>query len=159
MAQIEFERLTEIEKSELIHLMNHPLVRRQMPLLKGNFDESACDRFIAAKEKLWVEHGFGPWAFIVDGKFAGWGGVQPENGMIDLALVLHPTFWGIGKTLFLKIIQFAFAKMRLPSVTILFPPTRTRVQGLTKLGFQEDGTVLVGNEKFIRYSLRNGQHL
>ncbi|MER3376283.1 MAG: GNAT family N-acetyltransferase [Allomuricauda sp.] len=159
MSQILFKRLTEIEKSELIHLMNHPLVRRQMPLLKGDFDETACDRFIVAKEELWLEHGFGPWAFVIDGKFAGWGGVQPENDMADLALVLHPKFWGMGKTLYHKIVQFAFVQMGLPSLTVLFPPTRTRVQGLLKLGFQENGVVLVGNEKFIRYSLRNEHSL
>ncbi len=136
-----------------MNLMNHPLVRRQMPLLKGYFDEAACERFIAAKEKFWAEHGYGPWAFCIDEKFAGWGGVQPENGMIDLALVLHPKFWGMGKTIYHKIIHYAFVQMKFPSVTVLFPPTRTRVQGLIKLGFKEDGAVLVGNEKFIRYTL------
>ena len=159
MAQIVFKRLTEIEKHELIDLMNHPLVRRQMPLLSEDFDETACDRFIAAKEKFWAEHGYGPWAFSIDGEFAGWGGVQPEHDMVDLALVLHPKFWGMGKIIYHKIIHFAFIQMGFPSVTILFPPTRTRVQGLTKLGFQEDGTTYVDNEKFVRYTLRNEQYI
>ena len=159
MAQTVFKQLTEIEKSDLMDLMNHPLVRRQMPLLNGDFDETACDRFIATKEKLWIEHGYGPWAFIIDGKFAGWGGVQPENDMAELALVLHPDYWGMGKKLYYKIIRFAFVQMNLPSVNVLFPPTRTRVKGLLKLGFQEDGIVHFGNKKFIRYSLLRDQSL
>ena len=26
-----------------------------------------------------------PWAFLLDGKFAGWGGLQPEEGDADLS--------------------------------------------------------------------------
>jgi len=35
--------------------------------------------WIAGKEKLWAEHGYGPWAFLIDGKFAGWGGLFSRN--------------------------------------------------------------------------------
>ena len=150
---IEFKRLTEVENSAIMELMNNQLVRRQLPLLKGDFSESACAEFIAAKEQLWTEYGYGPWAFMVDGKFAGWGGLQPEHGEADLGLVLHPDYWGIGKVLYHQIISKAFGEMGLSSVTVLFPPTRTRVRGLLRLGFKEDGEVMVGNERFIRYRL------
>lgn len=150
---IEFKRLTEVAKSEFIELMNNQLVRRQMPLLKDYFSESDCDKFIASKELLWVNHGYGPWAFIVDDQFAGWGGLQPENGEADLALVLHPNYWGLGKVIYKEIIRRAFGEMGLESVIVLFPPTRTRVQGLLRLGFKEDGELELGNEKFIRYRL------
>jgi hypothetical protein len=39
------------------------------------------------------------------------------------------------------------------SVTILFPPSRTRIKGILKLGFQPDGEVMYGEERFIRYRL------
>lgn len=152
---IAYKRLPEIENSQLIALMNHPLVRRQMPLLKENFTEEHCKAFISAKEQLWREHGYGPWAFVVDGTFAGWGGLQPENGEADLALVLHPDYWGLGKSLYKGIIKKAFGEMGLPSVTVLFPPTRTRVQGLLRLGFVKERELHVGNERFIRYRLWN----
>lgn len=87
--------------------MNHPMVRRQMPLFNGEFDDNACEQFIAAKENLWVEFGYGPWAFVVEGEFAGWGGLQPENGDADLALVLHPRYWGVGKVIYKRIIDIA----------------------------------------------------
>jgi [ribosomal protein S5]-alanine N-acetyltransferase len=41
----------------------------------------------------------------------------------------------------------------LESVTILFPPTRTRIKGILRLGFQEDGEVEIEGERFIRYRL------
>ena len=151
--KIEFKRLAEVDKPDIIKLMNHPLVGRQMPLLKAGFSDSDCDKFIAQKEQLWKAHGYGPSAFVVDGHFAGWGGLQPEGSDVDLALVLHPDYWGIGKKLYTKIIAEAFTKMGFCSITVLLPPTRTRVQGLLRLGFKEEQIVEVGNEKFVKYRL------
>ncbi len=150
---IEFKNLNEVDKTAIIDLMNNELVRRQMPLLKGEFTEVSCQRFIAAKERLWAEHGYGPWAFLIDGAFAGWGGLQPEEGEVDLALVLHPDFWGTGKALYKEIIRRAFEEMNMDSVTVLFPPSRTRIQGFLRLGFKEDKVMEVGKETFIRYRL------
>ena len=75
-----------------------------------------CEGFIAAKEQLWAEHGYGPWAFFVDGEFVGWGGLQPEDGEADLGMVLHPKHWGVGKALYDEVIRRAFGEMgrRLP---------------------------------------------
>ena len=150
---IEFKRLTEIDKTEIIELMNNPLVRRHMPLLKDNFDERDCAEFVAAKEKLWLDYGYGPWAFVVDGHFAGWGGLQRENGEADLAMVLHPEYWGIGKTLFNKIIDRAFGEMGIETLTVLVPPTRKRIKALLKIGFKTDGEFEIGGERFIRFRL------
>jgi [ribosomal protein S5]-alanine N-acetyltransferase len=151
--KLEFKHLNEIDCSEYIALNTNPLVMRQMPLSDSNFDDAACKEWIAGKEKMWEEHGFGPWAFIVDGKFVGWGGLQPENGEADLALVLHPDYWGTGKVIYQEVIRRAFEEMGFESVTILFPPTRTRVKGILRLGFQPDGEVEIFGERFIRYRL------
>lgn len=153
-SKIEFVRLPDVNPDEIVELMNHPLVRREMPLTSDGFDAAACAEFIAAKERLWAEHGYGPWAFLVDGKFAGWGGLQPEGDDADLALVLHPSYWGWGKRLYDEIIARAFGEMGFDSVTILFPPTRTRIKAILRLGFVPDGEVEIGGERFLRYRLR-----
>lgn len=150
---IEFRRLSEIARSDIIELANHPLVRRHMPLATGVCGELECDRFIAAKEGLWAQYGYGPWAFVVDGKYAGWGGLQPEDGDADLGLVLHPSYWGLGKLIYAEIIKRAFGEMGFESVTILLPPTRTRVKGIVRLGFEPDGEVDLYGQRFIRYRL------
>lgn len=152
---IEFKRLPKIQKSDIIDLMNNNLVRRQMPLLQGEFTKEDCEKFVAGKEQLWSEHGYGPWAFVVDGQFAGWGGIQPDDGEADLALVLHSDYWGIGQTLYKEIIRRAFDEMSLDSVVVLFPPSRTRIQGLLRLGFKEEKRLMVGDEEFILFRLKN----
>lgn len=150
---IAFRRLTDVSAADIIDLMSHPLVRRQMPLSRDNFGPRECEAFVAAKERLWSEHGYGPWAFLIDGRFAGWGGLQPENGEADLGLVLHPDYWGAGRALYDAIMARAFGEMGFESVTVLLPPTRTRVGALRRLGFRRDGALTIENQRFIRYRL------
>jgi ribosomal-protein-alanine N-acetyltransferase len=151
--KIEFKRLTEVPKSDIIALMNNPLVKRYMPLSGETFNERDFDEFIALKEQLWAEHGYGPWAFLIDGEFVGWGGLQPENGEPDLGLVLHPRHWGKGQVLYQQIIKRAFGEMGFESITALLPPIRKRTKGLLRLGFKLDGELVIEGERFIRYRL------
>ena len=151
--KLEFKRMSEIDRAEYIALNTNPLVMKQMPLSSSDFDDEACKDWIEGKEKIWEEHGYGPWAFVIDGKFVGWGGLQPEEGDADLGLVLHPDYWGYGKVIYEEIIRRAFGEMGLDSVTILFPPSRTRIKGIFRLGFQPDGEMEIGGERFIRYRL------
>ena len=150
---LEFKRMSEINNAEYVALHQNSLVRRQMPLMNEKFREKECKEWVAGKEKQWEEHGYGPWAFVIDGRFAGWGGLQYEDGDADLGLVLHPEFWGTGRHIYAEIIRRAFGEMGLGSATILLPPTRTRIKAILRLGFQPDGEVVIDGERFIRYRL------
>lgn len=79
---IQLKRLPEVSMCVLIELMNHPLIARHMPLLKLPFTYCNYLEFIEAKERMWRDHGYGPWGIHVDGHLAGWGGLQPENGEV-----------------------------------------------------------------------------
>ena len=152
--KIEFKRLVEVNRRDIISLMNNNQVRRHMPLLTSEFSEGKCESFIKAKEEHWREFGFGLYAFEIGNRFVGWGGLQRENDDIDLALVLHPDHWGIGKILYKRFIQIAFVEMELMSITILLPKTRIRIQGLKRLGFEDDGEIELGQNKFMRFRLK-----
>jgi len=102
---------------------------------------------------MWTDFGYGPWAFYVDDAFVGWGGLQSEDGDADLAMVLHPDYWGLGKSIYIKIIGQAFGEMGLDSITILLPQTRTKVKGLLSLGFHKEGEVQIQSVPFVRYRL------
>ncbi|MEM9556659.1 MAG: GNAT family N-acetyltransferase [Acidobacteriota bacterium] len=151
--QLEFRRLSEIDRAEIVALNTHPLVRRQMPLSDGNFDDEECRAWIEGKEKQWEDYGYGPWAFMIDGRFAGWGGLQYEDGDADLGLVLHPDFWGAGKVIYEEILRRAFEEMTLESVIILLPRTRKHGKSVLRLGFEPDGEAEIGGERFLRYRL------
>ncbi|KTD62160.1 GNAT family N-acetyltransferase [Legionella spiritensis] len=152
---LEKKRLKLVDKNLIIELLNNPIVQRHMPLSSQGFDEKQYNTFIASKEDIWEKHGFGPWAYFIDGNFAGWGGIQPDEENFELALVLSPAYWGYGKKIYKDMIEEAFHKLNLDSVTILFPPSRTRIKGILKAGFVEEDKVNINGENFIRFRHMN----
>ena len=153
MPDLQFVSLSEIDPAEIIALMNLEPVGRLLPLLRGPFTEADCAAFLAAKQALWNEHGYGPWAFAIDGRFAGWGGLQAEEGEADFGLVLHPDFWGWGRRIFERVRDQAFGEMGLASITALLPPARANARAVERFGFREDGAVMVGEARFRRFRL------
>lgn len=154
---IELKRLIDAKKSDIIELMNHPKVLNHMPLAQGVFDEAAYEAFITAKEQLWKQHGYGPWAFFIDGRFAGWGGLQYEEGDADLALVLHPNYWGHGKAVYNLIRERSFGEMGFFSITALLPPSRVHLSAMNHLGFERDGKLRIDGQEFWRFRLSNNK--
>ncbi len=151
--QIEFVQLSNIPEADIVELMNNEDVGKQMPLLHGGFSHEACRVFLDAKAQMWSEHGYGPWAFLINGEFAGWGGLQPEHGEPDFALVLHPRYWGWGRRIFMKVMEKAFGELGLQTITILFPPTRQNWKAITRIGFEEVDRLIVDGEEFVRFRL------
>ena len=93
---IEFVRLPEVPILEVLDVLNEPRNGRHLPLAGERFTETTASEWVAAKDGEWKVHGYGPWAVLVDGEFAGWGGFQHEENRADFALVLKPTQWGHG---------------------------------------------------------------
>ena len=81
---LEFIRMSQVDNAEYIALNTNPLVRRQMPLTDDSFGEKECQEWVAGKEKQWDEHGYGPWAFLID----------------EYHFVVHPIIAGKGPRLF-----------------------------------------------------------
>lgn len=81
-------------------------------------------------------------AFFIDGKFAGWGGLQPEDGDADVAVVLHPDYWGKGRAIYEEI-RADGLRFRDRFVA----PSRRSLNRIMRLGFEPDG------ERFFRYRL------
>lgn len=155
--QIIFTRLTEIPPVAIINLMNDPIVQRHLPLAPEEFGNIECDRFIANKERMWEENGWGPWAFVLNDEFIGWGGLQLESHDVDVGLVLNQKYWGAGPTLFRRILTYAFEEICVDSVTALLPPSRTRVSVMRRLGFRNDGETMIQDQPFVRYRLKRIQ--
>ncbi len=151
---IEFKQLTQVSCKEIITLNTHPSVLKHMPLGDNiQFDEAFCRSWVAGKEQHWDEHGYGVWAFMVDSQFAGWGGFQDESGDADLALVLHPNYWGIGKQLIEKMVERAFLDFGFSSITIHLPLTREKLAAVFHYGFVDDGEADFDGVRFKRYRL------
>ena len=153
MSDIQLVSLWDVERQKLIDLMNNDQVRALLPLLTEVFTEQACQAFLEAKQQLWDEHGYGPWGLVINGEFAGWGGLQPENGEADFALVLHPDYWGYGIKVFKLFERIAFVELKLKSITALFPPSRKNWKAITRFGFIKEKVLVIDGREFVRFRL------
>lgn len=144
--------LSDIAPADWAHLLNDKDVQRHMPLAGDHWDETKAREWAAGKDAQWQENGYGPWGIRIDGAFAGWGGFQKEGDEADLGLVMLPEFWGHGATLFREFVALG-RKMRLENVTILLPPSRVRLKGLVRLGFQPAGEIDYDGHRFLKFRL------
>jgi RimJ/RimL family protein N-acetyltransferase len=134
-------------------LLTDPEVRRHMPLAGDNWDEAGAADWARGKDAQWEANGYGPWAIRVDGAFAGWGGFQREGDEADLGLVLLPAYWGHGADIFREMVRRG-RELSIANVTIMLPPSRVRLKGLVRLGFEPAGEVEHAGERFLKFRLR-----
>jgi RimJ/RimL family protein N-acetyltransferase len=151
-ARIEFVRLTEVPLSAVMTLLNEPRNARHMPLA-GQFSQSSAAEWVLEKDSQWERHGYGPWAVLVDGDFAGWAGFQQEENGADFALVLLPEKWGHGAEITLAALERGFDELGLDEVTIALPFTRSPTRAVARFGFVPDGEVSYGSSSFRQYRL------
>ncbi|MFQ6550290.1 GNAT family N-acetyltransferase [Aestuariibius sp. 2305UL40-4] len=133
--------------------MSDPRVAEHMPLLSKKWDTDVAKKFIASKEQRWARDGLGHWAFLVDGRYVGWGGFQKEGDEWDFGLVLRPDAFGLGLRITREAIEFAIADDRIPFVTFLLPPSRKNLSALQRLGARHFGEVNYDGARFLRYRL------
>ena len=70
-AAIEFCRLTDVPLSAIATLLNEARNTRHMPL-STIFTERSAAEWVQGKDEQWQKYGYGPWAVMVNGEFAGW---------------------------------------------------------------------------------------
>lgn len=150
--RIDFVRLTEVDLASVTALLNEPRNARHMPLA-GTFTAEDAAAWVAAKDGQWATSGYGPWAVLVDGAFAGWGGFQAEANGADFALVLQPAHWGQGEAIALRALDTGFRLFGLEAVMIALPYTRSPDRAVARLGFVPDGEVIHGEARFRQYRL------
>ena len=150
---LEFIPMSQISITDWLELLNHPLVKRHMPLATEDFTASSCQSWIEGKEQLWQSHGYGPRAILHQGEFVGWGGFQPDGDDADLGLVLHPKHWGLGIPIFKAFLRQGFETHHFRTVVIALPESRTRTRALARIGFQKDGDFHAGDVLFHRWRL------
>lgn len=151
--EITFVRLSEVELAEIAAHMSDPRVAEHMPLLTFVWDDATTAEFVAEKERCWTRDGLGHWAFLADGRYVGWGGLQKEGDEWDLGLVLRPDAFGLGRRISGKVIEFAVGDARIPYVTFLLPPSRTKLGALERLGAELVGEVEYDGATFLKFRL------
>jgi ribosomal-protein-alanine N-acetyltransferase len=151
-AAIDLVRLTDVPLAAVRALLNEPRNARHMPLA-GEFDDLATAALVSAKDAQWASNGYGPWAVLVDGEFAGWGGFQHERAGADLALVLAPRYWGRGRTVARLMLERGFGELGFDDVVVALPHSRDPGTAMSRLGFRAAGKVEYDGVTFRQYRL------
>lgn len=152
MTELTFHPLSEIRATELLALLTDPDVRRHMPLAGDSWDAESAAAWARAKDAQWQQNGYGPWAIRIDGTFAGWGGYQKEGDEADLGLVLLPGQWGHGAAIFRELVRRG-TDLQIRNITIMLPPSRVRLKGLARLGFEPAGELEYAGQRFLKFRL------
>ncbi|MEC7764635.1 MAG: GNAT family N-acetyltransferase [Pseudomonadota bacterium] len=150
---LSFRRLTDIDPADITAHMSDPRVAEHMPLLIGGWSGEKTEAFVAAKEATWARDGLGHWGFVVEGEYVGWGGFQKEGDEWDFGLVLRPDRFGLGLPIARACLGRAAHDPRIPFVTFLLPPSRTRVAALRRLGAVEIDPITYDGEAFRKFRL------
>lgn len=154
--EITFSRLPTISPGTILAHMSDPRVSRHLPLQTFAWDRAAVADFVAAKEERWRRDGLGHWAILCGGTYVGWGGFQNEDGEWDYGLVLQAGSFGLGTRITRKALAFARADERIPYVTLLLPPSRTRLRALSRLGADFACEVDHNGARFLKFRLETG---
>lgn len=153
MTKITFSRLSNIPAEYIAAHMSDPALARHMPLLRGSWNQQRTADFVAMKESRWSQDGLGHWAILANGTYVGWGGFQREQADWDFGLVLKPSAFGLGMRITTQALAFARADARIPSVTFLLPPSRTKLGALKRIGALFEGDVMLEGALFSKYRL------
>lgn len=152
-SQITFARLPDIAPERILAHMTDPRIAEHMPLLTGTWNLETVAQFVAAKEACWSRDGLGHWAILAAGNYAGWGGFQKEGDEWDFGLVLRPERFGLGLRITAQALEFARQDPRIPFVTFLLPPSRSRLGALARMGARIVGEVDHAGARFMKYRL------
>ncbi len=135
----------------------NPTHLRNLPLLaSSDWDDATVAAFVAQKDACWTRDGLGHWAILYDDDYVGWGGFQKEENEWDYGLVLKPDSFGLGGRITRKALDFAASDPRIPFVTFLLPPSRTKTGALSRLGAQFVGETKYEGALFRKYRLNTG---
>ena len=151
--EIALVRLTEVDIDAVTDLLNEPRNARHLPLAGERFTPETAAAWVEAKDGEWETNNYGPWAILLDGEFAGWGGFQAEENGADFALVLAPRFWGHGESVAMKALTTGFTDLGLTDVLIALPYSRHPDRAVARYGFTPDGDVCYSGVTFRQYRL------
>ena len=76
-----------------------------MPLADGRVSDEWINDWIDSKKSLSTNTPFDTYQIWINDEFCGWAGIQPDEDCFEMAVVLKPVFWGLGKVLANDLIQ------------------------------------------------------
>tara|TARA_A100000172_G_C3005278_1_gene97740 strand:- start:189 stop:653 length:465 start_codon:yes stop_codon:yes gene_type:complete len=106
MKDVEFVGLERVDPEALLAVMNEEALRRHL-VDHAYFDASSISEWVREKRALDALPGCRVRAIRVDGRLAGWCGIQPDDDGVELAVILSREAWGLGIAVFRTLMGWA----------------------------------------------------
>ncbi|WP_306017294.1 GNAT family N-acetyltransferase [Oceanicaulis sp. MMSF_3324] len=152
-SSLRFDDLGAVPPEQLVTHMNDPRVAAHLPLLTHPWTIQDAQAFQAAKRQRWIKDGLGHWAIYSGERYVGWGGFEKDGETWDFGLVLTPEAFGLGRSVFLKALEFARHDERIEVISFLLAPSRRSLSALTRYGAVYAGEDDHAGQRFLRYEL------
>lgn len=150
---IEYVKLNEIEPIEFLPLLNKQTTREYL-VDHELFDTDKVRVWIQSKIDVDASQGCRVRAITVDKQLAGWCGIQLEEGIYEIAVVIDDGYWGLGRSVFREIMIWA-KELSHTTICIHLLHTRPEYAFLRKLSKDVYESELLGS-KFTTYELEVG---
>jgi len=151
MINIEYPDLTNLDRRALLNILNREKNREHL-VSHAVFDETALEEWITSKAEVNSLKGRKVKGVTADGSVAGWCGIQCENNAYELAIVLDENYWGMGISVFKKLMQWA-SELGHNHVVLHLLNTRPEYKFLKKMAEHVYESTIFG-EKYTSYQLR-----
>jgi len=151
MTNIEYKKLPDLDKKELLQILNKEKIRQHL-VSHNKFDQTSLEKWISDKVKVDSSKGCKVKGITVNGSVAGWCGIQFENNAYELAVVLDNEYWGIGIGVFKEVLSWASELGHSHVVLHLFN-TRPEYKFLRKMASRVYESTLFG-QKYTSYEIK-----
>ncbi len=150
MSSIRYVKLNKANPDDFLSLLNHQKTREHL-IEHDQFDRSSIIQWIESKNKVDSIEGCKVRAILNDDQLVGWCGIQLENGQYEIAIVIDEKYWGLGKTVFFDIMEWA-KELGHNELLIHFLHTRPEYKFLRKMSKRVYQSELLGDQ-FTTYQL------
>lgn len=138
MALLNLERIRH-------HLMPHPM-----------FDGAAVQVWLESKLRVDEQIGCRVRAIALDEQLVGWCGIQAEADHYELAAVVDPASWGIGRSLLRQLLTWS-SELGHSEVALHLLHTRRKYRFLERRAQRIESTQVLGNS-FVTYWLSTAKY-
>jgi len=113
-----------------------------------------CESIVANSLEHWKKHGIGSWGVERKGQLVGWAGFKYwKDRECEALIVLSPSYWGLGKAIFDKLLELAVKNFELSHLYVLLPVTRKSFKYMRRIGFEYDNDETHNGEAFKKFIL------
>lgn len=128
---MKFVDLKSINLDRLVAFLNENDIRAHL-IKHALYDTQTAQEWVNSKLALDALEGCYVRAIEVDGSLAGWCGIQPDDSVYEIAIVLQKSCWGMGIPVFRQLLEIA-KKMGHKEVVLNLLDSRPQYESLRRL--------------------------